>query len=638
MKDNWLLLSLILISAGFFNDFRIRLLMSAVWLVLLPHIVNRDVHKRIVLAILLFIVASIPIKSKIDQGRVIQVRKQYQIISNGISSIIVYSDDNNVCIDDLVEVDCELEEIDSYDNFDTTTFKDWSFSQKIYYQGKIDNYKINKKATSFRSTLYQLNKGTWINQLLFGSGNQLESSYSYLLTSSGMHISFFIGLIRKLLSFNYYPEDSLKKSINIVFVLGLVFKFPYALIRVLLSLLAELFFDNKRERAGWLACMLCLYRPYVIKSTTFMVPIVLRFISLFVDKHRLLVTQFAMIIIQLYFYGNCDLGGILTFQLFRSAVGVLYACAIVLAIFPIKFTLPVDLIISLREKVPKFEIHGQIKIWIILLIVWALRQYLKGERKCNLILACVCLLFNHYQSIFNFYYQVNYLDVGQGDCAVIMFPFSFKALLIDTGGNHHKDIGSDLVIPFLKRQGLASVDVVISHDDYDHCGALETIQKELNVKNIYDSKQHDIEVNGLRIETLLREYEFDNSNDNSLINYFSIDKFAFLFLGDVSSDVEEILVNKYQNLPVSVLKVAHHGSKTSTSEKLLSNYHINYAIISAGRNNSYGHPHVQTIQNLEAYGVRVLNTQQHHAVKIVVLRHFLLLYTASGLFIACKVK
>ena len=109
--------------------------------------------------------------------------------------------------------------------------------------------------------------------------------------------------------------------------------------------------------------------------------------------------------------------------------------------------------------------------------------------------------------------------------------------------------------------------------------------KELNIDN---SKLH-----------FLQTKEYDNENDNSNVIYTKLDGYKFLFMGDASSATEKEIINKY-NLPnIDVLKVGHHGSKTSSSKEFINEINPKYSIISVGKNNRYGHPNDSVLDNLD---------------------------------------
>jgi len=224
------------------------------------------------------------------------------------------------------------------------------------------------------------------------------------------------------------------------------------------------------------------------------------------------------------------------------------------------------------------------------------------------------------------------IDVGQGDCSLIGVPFSSKGLLIDAAGNIYKDIGKDIIIPYLNAQSIKSIDVIISHDDYDHSGALESLVNNFKVDNIFTEKEEVFLRAGLNVYTLLHDEYYEDINDNSLISYFKINQFFFLYLGDISKNIERQLVDKYDNLQIDVLKLSHHGSDTATSDELLAACQIPIAIISAGRNNFYNHPSPEVIARLRQYNVSYLSTKENHAIRFYVLNHLLIYQTSTGQF------
>ena len=163
---------------------------------------------------------------------------------------------------------------------------------------------------------------------------------------------------------------------------------------------------------------------------------------------------------------------------------------------------------------------------------------------------------------------------------------------------------------------------ISQHGDYDHmgevinlvenfkvekvifnCGEYNDLEKELikvlNKKKIphYSCiKELNIDKNKLYF---LQTKEFDNENDNSNVIYTEFNGYKFMFMGDASITTEKEILNKY-NLPdIDVLKVGHHGSKTSSSKEFINEVNPKYSIISVGKNNRYGHPNDIVLDNLE---------------------------------------
>ena len=169
-------------------------------------------------------------------------------------------------------------------------------------------------------------------------------------------------------------------------------------------------------------------------------------------------------------------------------------------------------------------------------------------------------------SHYKIYAQVTMIDVGQGDCTLIRLPYNKGNILIDTGGSQYYDIASSTIIPYLKSIGIDHLDYVyISHDDIDHSGALESLERSFDIHHVIKEYEEMRWIDDLKIEMLKTDVRYDNKNDNSLIMYITYKGTHFLFTGDISKKVEKDLYFKYKKLNVQVLKVAHHGSRSSTS-------------------------------------------------------------------------
>jgi competence protein ComEC len=241
------------------------------------------------------------------------------------------------------------------------------------------------------------------------------------------------------------------------------------------------------------------------------------------------------------------------------------------------------------------------------------------------------------------------VDVGQGDSFIIKFPNN-KTALIDAGeATFYFDYGERVVIPLLNYLGIEKIDYgFVSHLDLDHYGgfvsliledrigeiykpALDTsLTKDLKFesflvnKNIpityYDNQSLEIGNCKVYILTDKEESEFYNlsSNNKSGIIKIVFGGSSFLFTGDAEKRVENILINDYQSfLDVDVLKVGHHGSKTSSSTEFLQYTSPQNALISAGIKNKFGHPHENVISKFKSNNVKILRTDINCAVLIV---------------------
>ena len=136
-----------------------------------------------------------------------------------------------------------------------------------------------------------------------------------------------------------------------------------------------------------------------------------------------------------------------------------------------------------------------------------------------------------------------------------------------------------------------------------NCGPYNYLEKELikvlNKKKIkYYSCIKELNIDNNKLY-FLQTKEYDNENDNSNVIYTELEWYKFMFMGDASITTEKEILNKY-NLPnIDVLKVGHHGSKTSSGKEFIDEVNPKYSIISVGKNNRYGHPNKEVLENLE---------------------------------------
>lgn len=253
--------------------------------------------------------------------------------------------------------------------------------------------------------------------------------------------------------------------------------------------------------------------------------------------------------------------------------------------------------------------------------------------------------------------SITLLDVGQGDGIFVRGPEG-NTYLIDGGSSDVKKVGKYRIEPFLKSQGVGKIDYVfISHGDGDHISGITEMIKRMNVgvaietivfpnKGAWDEEleglAHMAMKNGVRVVEMRAGQMFtegemeicclapntsdgrDNmkrSNEDSMVLVLEYGKFDILFTGDVEEKGEEklteILKEEYLDTEWDVLKVAHHGSKNSTSEKFLGIVSPAYALISAGRGNSYGHPHEETIERLSSVKSVILSTHENGAINVM---------------------
>ena len=205
--------------------------------------------------------------------------------------------------------------------------------------------------------------------------------------------------------------------------------------------------------------------------------------------------------------------------------------------------------------------------------------------------------------------EVSFVNVGQGDCCLIRDGNT--TVLIDTGGLTYKDLATSSLIPYFKQKRLYDIDLVIlTHDDFDHSGALSSLQEHFRIKNVVDSSQSfPLSIGNM----MFKNYNvFSNSSEdenvNSLVIGFSLMNMNFLVTGDAPIEIEKKIMETYSYIPCDVLKVGHHGSNTSTSDNFVKYLSPKVAIISVGKNNKYKHPNDSVLKTLKNNGVEIKRT------------------------------
>lgn len=223
--------------------------------------------------------------------------------------------------------------------------------------------------------------------------------------------------------------------------------------------------------------------------------------------------------------------------------------------------------------------------------------------------------------------EVHFLDVGQGDSTLI--TCGEHAMLIDAGD----DSRGTAVWNYLKKQKVEKLDyLILTHPDSDHIGGAPVVITKFQIDKVFvsnfekDNRTYQkliqsLDNKRLRYSTpevgtqyslgqaaftiLAPNGEYDNPNDASIALLVENGENRFLFTGDAGEDAEEDMLENGLSLAADVYKAGHHGSRTSTSEDFLKAVDPSCAVISCGENNSYGHPHAQTLNTLRANAVEV---------------------------------
>ena len=248
--------------------------------------------------------------------------------------------------------------------------------------------------------------------------------------------------------------------------------------------------------------------------------------------------------------------------------------------------------------------------------------------------------------------EINFIDVGQGDSTLIRV--NNKNILVDGGGSLDSssfDIGEKVLFPYLLDRGVYGIDyIIVSHFDADHCQGIEYVMKNMKVKNAIISglgqesneynmfislaKKQNIKIIHVKKGDIIRikdaiikilypdneAVEENPKNNNAIVCKIEWQDSSILFTGDIEKEAEMKILKMYESnievLKSSILKVAHHGSKTSSTEEFIRAVDPKVALIGVGKNNKFGHPNSGILERLEGIGCKICRTDKRGEITI----------------------
>ena len=496
---------------------------------------------------------------------------------------------------------------------------------------------------------------TYLSLFLLGSKKNYddeiyrELGISHLFCISGMHFSFFMSFF-----LCFFKDRKKAKIIAFPFMIfyAWIVGFSISVIRVLGTVLFSLSPGKKylsnHEFYIIFFCVLLWLNPFRIYDIgflySFIVSDALILFSKYLQKrstlHKLIsmswISFVASIPITLSHQYELQFTSILWNIIYIPFISyVLFPMAFVVVLFPFCFSIFSFLlsILSWANQVSEKLLPSAIifrKPSVLFYVLFVICFYGKKPLRWKSLAILFLLAILKFSTYF-YPYEFVMFDVGQGDSMLIRGE---KNILIDTGGklSYQKEKWQEkktesyaqrVIIPYLKATGITKIDyLILTHGDYDHmgeainlvnnfkvekvifnCGEFNDLEKELikvlDKKKIpYYSCIKELNVDNNKLYFLNNKL-YDSENDNSNVIYTELNNYKFLFMGDAGVEVEEDLIEKYNLRNIDVLKVGHHGSKTSSSKEFVDNIVPKYSIISVGKNNRYGHPNKEVLNNLE---------------------------------------
>ncbi|MDT2670495.1 DNA internalization-related competence protein ComEC/Rec2 [Enterococcus dongliensis] len=544
------------------------------------------------------------------------------------------------------------------------TLKDF----RRYLIWKIDQ-RYSQRVASYVKAIVIGYKDEWFSEY---TAAYKMTGLLHLFTLSGLHIQFYLGMFHLLLKRFGLTR---KIRLGLLSILGIALIYAtgesFSTIRAVLSFLITficLTFElrlAKLDQWSIILFLMFLCFPLLFWSVAAQLSLYFAIVLLYLnDLHlknwqRIFLFSFLSLPMLVYHFSEWSiLGGLLTLLAFPLFEWIILPGCILLFLgcflpIPDLFNSLLDHFFQLIEKslgqmtAANITIGKPIFIVFLLLLFLVFLSFdrLKSQQKCYWLLggALVLLTATPYSASG----MIAFIDVGQGDSIFIKLPFKQETFLIDTGGRLNfkqqrwqirqtNQVSDYNLLPLLKSLGCSKIDhLLITHNDSDHMGELIHVLKKIKVSNLYLAegsqlglKKYLNELNETNIQLvkkgdtigrrlkmqILSPQKSQGTNNDSLVTYFYLNQQRFLLTGDLEVSGETELLKNYPQLKTDFLKIGHHGSNTSTGDELLKNLQPNYAIISVGKKNRYGHPTEETLLKLEKYQVNVFRTDRQGMV------------------------
>lgn len=645
------------------NNFVISIIISLAYLVF---ILYRFGKKKFVIVLLFFgvgiLIPRIPFPTNSGpeyKGIVIDARDNYYLFQSKFERYYVYSEDNDFEIGDQLVLKGEVKTFKSTTYESQFDFKSYLNNKGITKELVIRSCEKNKssiiKVHQFKKDFlsnFDENTSALISAFLFNDkdySNSLikyadSSSVLFLFSLSGVYLHILFAVSEYLFLLRFNKRNSKILTFTTYLPLAIFSFTKIGTIRVfslyLLKILNEFLFKKRKfthiELVSILALIFVIIDYHLVYQESFyigfllsiMAPIILNATKCINKKWKRRV--FSSICFLLLIYPIQISNGFYTPLYSLKTLILIRLNFIFILIASLCTILPFSSLVSflgkglswVLEKMDMFSVHIPFGNWggtfslIFIIVVLLLLFYLEAVRIKHVKFAVFILLFMITVSIVPLQEPltncVYFVNVGQGDSIII--KNKSHTVMIDTGGYKGFDMATKTLIPFMAKKKITHIDaLILTHDDFDHSGAKDSLIQNFKVNNVLTQKeQFPYQIGDLNIENL-NTFDFTEENDKSLVLSLDFIGKKFLFTGDASVFTEEKIMEKY-NVDCDILKVGHHGSNTSTSEKFIKATSPEEAVISCGAKNYYGHPHKDIIDRLNKYNVKIRRTDEEGTI------------------------
>lgn len=544
--------------------------------------------------------------------------------------------------------------------------------EKSFFKG-IKSFLLKRNSNPYIKAFIFGNNKSIITDVM---SSYQEIGISHLFAISGMHVGLLTLVISKLLMKLNIKEKYTFIIISLflffyLFITGVSPSILRAIFFYLFFSINKIYNLNIKGVNIFLLIfsISLLVNPYYIHEVSFLYSYTISFSLLLVSNKisngsyfkRLFLTSLISFIVSfpitIYFFNQINILSVFYNMLFVPFISmIVFPLSIITYIIP--FFEPIfNVFISLMEFLAlKFNSISFSKLifpslpryyYILYIIGVVIFIYFYNKKIISVLSILLLALFNYLYPVFFNQNYLMFLDVGQGDS--ILIHSKDKTMLVDTGGvmnysrekwqerKNKKFLTNYVTIPVLKKLGIRKIDyLVLTHGDFDHMGEALKLIKQCSVEDIYLNQgnfnsleknvikkyrhvyqireKEKIVLGNINIVQINKEFSDENDSSSILLMYYKNKK--ILLTGDASKKSEEYILNKYNIGKIDVLKIGHHGSKTSTSDELLEELRPSLAIISCGKNNRFNHPHKETIDKLKEYRIKYLRTDISGTIRI----------------------
>lgn len=584
-------------------------------------------RKESCIAIIIYILLLIPIYTNrpidINSARIIDVKNKYIICKSKNFKFLIYTDED-FYFDSIIQFEGEFEALESDKGFYRFNAESYYGMQDIYYELKPASVTVISQLPTLRYFLqkyiYQLNNIEVVDFLKYYLLNIRTGEYNQYFSFSYIGI---IYVLNDLLSY-FYTDKKREKVILIVNIfLCLLYRFPLVLVRYFIKHILSNYIHDKKSLNGVLILLLLLiYRKAFFAFSTL---IYLAFVILKDIHTNKIDNWFILAIIQSIIFSKIDIISIVFYSVFLKAKVALFFYAIILLFLPIgNISFITSFLTYIENLLSNFILPGNLLGFGMIPFIILISFIQKVPHK--MMVQFLLLLVFQYFGLFHPLGEVTLINVGQGDCILIREPLNRNNILIDTGKNE----SYRYVKEYLHAKGIRKINYLfISHHDSDHDGSLLEIQRDFNCDICID-KHFDMKSVGNISFYDLNEINNENLNQSSLVLFTKINYLNYLFTGDADEYSESRIIEQYKLDPIDILKVGHHGSKTSSSQLFLDDIKPSLALISCGNYQKYHHPSPIVLKRLKERNIDYLTTKEEGDISIIQIFKFNLLITSNN--------